>query len=314
MWMLALGGVFLATAQACVLCHLPDRDLAGRLAKLCSRVEARWKDCRASWSFPAFALDETSMNNVIEKTHRVLRVMEIKGSLSSLPLYRHWLQNTKLPAYSREALCAPACRGSTVVYNCSTCQELDVCCWPRKRCLPGSTPPPGLPWLRKSRSLGSQGSAPRSPGGCLPAGCSEPHGGVSRGRGPVTWKKKGRVKVSTASQPPVLKTMNPQLPLPSKGISQPLSSTPRGSVFQTRKPRRPLDPSVRGPPGTQAPHWKSPPSSPQLIRQEQPAAGSRKLSTEGKNPLLATPPTPPPACSRKAGAACPRSSSWPSCD
>ncbi|XP_032695957.1 transmembrane protein 95 isoform X1 [Lontra canadensis] len=138
MWMLALGGVFLATAQACVLCHLPDRDLAGRLAKLCSRVEARWKDCRASWSFPAFALDETSMNNVIEKTHRVLRVMEIKGSLSSLPLYRHWLQNTKLPAYTREALCAPACRGSTVVYNCSTCQELDVCCWPRKRCLPGS--------------------------------------------------------------------------------------------------------------------------------------------------------------------------------
>ncbi|XP_012915884.1 sperm-egg fusion protein TMEM95 isoform X3 [Mustela putorius furo] len=150
MWMLALGGVFLATAQACVLCHLPDRDLAGRLAKLCSRVETRWKDCRASWSFPAFALDETSMNNVIEKTHRVLRVMEIKGSLSSLPLYRHWLQNTKLPAYSREALCAPACRGSTVVYNCSTCQELDVCCWPRKRCLPGSTPPPGLPWLRSS--------------------------------------------------------------------------------------------------------------------------------------------------------------------
>ncbi|XP_047562242.1 sperm-egg fusion protein TMEM95 isoform X2 [Lutra lutra] len=131
MWMLALGGVFLATAQACVLCHLPDRDLAGRLAKLCSRVEARWKDCRASWSFPAFALDETSMNNVIEKTHRVLRVMEIKGSLSSLPLYRHWLQNTKLPAYTREG-------GSTVVYNCSTCQELDVCCWPRKRCLPGS--------------------------------------------------------------------------------------------------------------------------------------------------------------------------------
>lgn len=197
---------------------------------------------------------------------------------------------------------------------------------------------------RKSRSLGSQGSAPRSPGGCLPAGCSEPHGGVSRGRGkggrglvtseppstfphphprpptlclpsgPVTWKKKGRVRVSTASQPPVLKTMNPQLPLPSKGISQPLSSTPRGSAFQTRKPRRPLDPSVRGPPGTQAPHWKSPPLQPSTNHTGEPAAGSRKLSTEGKNPLLATPPTPPPACSRKAGAACPRSSSWLSCD
>lgn len=163
---------------------------------------------------------------------------EIKGSLSSLPLYRHWLQNTKLPAYSREGtdaardggaralgkggawpsgsppptppcLCfqlsarlpavsrkgkssedagiwgargEPGCcggnrgggggnsgrqsrgfprpssfplcpaGGSTVVYNCSTCQELDVCCWPRKRCLPGSTPPPGLPWLRSPSS------------------------------------------------------------------------------------------------------------------------------------------------------------------
>ncbi|XP_035922220.1 sperm-egg fusion protein TMEM95 isoform X5 [Halichoerus grypus] len=138
MWMLALGGVFLATAQACVLCHLSARDLSGRLAQLCSRVEVLWKDCGASWSFPAFALDEASMNKVIEKTHRVLRVMEIKGSLSSLPLYWRWLQNTRLPAYTREALCAPACRGSTILYNCSTCQEFKVRCWPRKRCLPGS--------------------------------------------------------------------------------------------------------------------------------------------------------------------------------
>ncbi|XP_027423349.2 transmembrane protein 95 isoform X4 [Zalophus californianus] len=110
MWTLALGGVFLATAQACVLCHLSARDLSARLAQLCSRVEVLWKDCGTSWSFPAFALDEASMNKVIEKTHRVLRVMEIKGSLSSLPLYWRWLQNTKLPAYTREALCAPACR------------------------------------------------------------------------------------------------------------------------------------------------------------------------------------------------------------
>ncbi|XP_034503032.1 transmembrane protein 95 isoform X5 [Ailuropoda melanoleuca] len=191
MWVLALGGVFLATAQGCVLCHLPARDLSGRLAQLCSQVEVLWKNCGASWSFPAFALgklrrpgtgratvatapgvgqpvasqpgpsvapsvhsppgthrplpvgellqalgrsgknhrslpvsaDEASMNKVIEKTHRVLRVMEIKGSPSSLRLYWHWLQHTRLPAYTREALCAPACRGSTILYNCSTCQE-----------------------------------------------------------------------------------------------------------------------------------------------------------------------------------------------
>ncbi|XP_026903586.1 sperm-egg fusion protein TMEM95 isoform X2 [Acinonyx jubatus] len=110
MWTLALGGVFLATAQACVLCHLSDRDLSGRLARLCNQVKARWETCEASWTFPAFALDEVSTNKVIEKTHRVLRVMEIKGSPSSLPLYWQWLQKVKFPEYTREAFCAPACR------------------------------------------------------------------------------------------------------------------------------------------------------------------------------------------------------------
>ncbi|XP_077602934.1 sperm-egg fusion protein TMEM95 isoform X1 [Crocuta crocuta] len=138
LWVLALGGVFLGAAQACVLCHLSDRDLSGRLARLCSQVEARWKNCRASWNFPAFALDEMFVSKVIEKTHRVLRVMEIKASPSSLPLYWQWLQKVKLPEYTREALCAPACRGSTVLYNCSTCESFLAHCWPRKRCLPGS--------------------------------------------------------------------------------------------------------------------------------------------------------------------------------
>uniref|UniRef100_A0A673US77 Transmembrane protein 95 n=1 Tax=Suricata suricatta TaxID=37032 RepID=A0A673US77_SURSU len=146
MWLLALGGGFLGTAQACVLCHLSERDLLGRLARLCSQVETRWKNCEASWNFPAFALDEVSVNKVIEKTHRVLRVMEIKGSPSSLPLYWQWLQKVKLPEYTGEALCAPACPlarlspagGSTVLYNCSTCESFPAHCWPRKRCLPGS--------------------------------------------------------------------------------------------------------------------------------------------------------------------------------
>ncbi|GAB5580451.1 sperm-egg fusion protein TMEM95 isoform X1 [Prionailurus iriomotensis] len=115
-----------------------DRDLSGRLARLCNQVKARWETCEASWTFPAFALDEVSTNKVIEKTHRVLRVMEIKGSPSSLPLYWQWLQKVKFPEYTREAFCAPACRGSTVLYNCSTCQSFAVHCWPLKRCLPGS--------------------------------------------------------------------------------------------------------------------------------------------------------------------------------
>ncbi|KAF6299988.1 transmembrane protein 95 [Rhinolophus ferrumequinum] len=146
MWLLTLGGVFLAAAQACVFCRLPARDLSGRLAQLCSQMEAQWKDCQSSWNFSAFALDEGSMNKVTEKTHRVLRVIEIKKSLSSLPSYWQWLQKIKLPEYTREALCAPTCPrvhlspagGSTILYNCSTCESFDVLCWPQKRCFPGS--------------------------------------------------------------------------------------------------------------------------------------------------------------------------------
>ncbi|XP_004857460.1 transmembrane protein 95 isoform X1 [Heterocephalus glaber] len=137
MWMLALGGVFLAPAQACIFCRLPAHDLSGRLAQLTSQMEAQWKEW-ASPDFSAFALDEVTMNKVTEKTHRVLRVMEIKGSISSLPSYWQWLLKTKIPQYIREALCAPTCRGSTTLYNCSTCEGTKASCWPRKRCLPGS--------------------------------------------------------------------------------------------------------------------------------------------------------------------------------
>ncbi|XP_070938383.1 sperm-egg fusion protein TMEM95 isoform X3 [Macaca nemestrina] len=131
MWRLALGGVFLAAAQACVFCRLPAHDLSGRLARLCSRMEAGQKECGASPDFSAFALDEVSMNKVTEKTHRVLRVMEIKEALSSLPSYWSWLRKIKLPEYTREG-------GSTTLYNCSTCKGMEVSCWPRKRCFPGS--------------------------------------------------------------------------------------------------------------------------------------------------------------------------------
>uniref|UniRef100_A0A4W2E6Z0 Transmembrane protein 95 n=2 Tax=Bos TaxID=9903 RepID=A0A4W2E6Z0_BOBOX len=138
MWTLALGGIFLAAVEACVFCRFPDRELSGRLARLCSQMEVQWKDCEVSWTFSAFALDDASLNKITEKTHRVLRVMEIKGSLYSLPSYWQWLRKTKLREYNREALCPPSCRGSTILYNCSTCQGFEVYCWPRKRCFPGS--------------------------------------------------------------------------------------------------------------------------------------------------------------------------------
>ncbi|XP_037666710.1 sperm-egg fusion protein TMEM95 [Choloepus didactylus] len=173
MWMLALGGVFLAAAQACVFCRLPAHNLLSRLTQLCSQMEAEWEACGASWNFSAFALDDVSLNRVTEKTHRVLRVLEIKGSPSSLPLYWQWLQKIKFPEYTRKALCAPACRGSTALYNCSTCRSAKVHCWPRKRCLPGPYSPPRL-----SRSSGSQDSAALCLRNSPASGCSEPRGGV----------------------------------------------------------------------------------------------------------------------------------------
>ncbi|EAW90206.1 transmembrane protein 95, isoform CRA_b [Homo sapiens] len=189
MWRLALGGVFLAAAQACVFCRLPAHDLSGRLARLCSQMEARQKECGASPDFSAFALDEVSMNKVTEKTHRVLRVMEIKEAVSSLPSYWSWLRKTKLPEYTREALCPPACRGSTTLYNCSTCKGTEVSCWPRKRCFPGS--------------LGSQDSAPLHLRSFPASGCSEPPGGV-----PPPPSKKWLVKTLKTSQPPALRALN----------------------------------------------------------------------------------------------------------
>nr|XP_021503793.1 transmembrane protein 95 [Meriones unguiculatus] len=135
MWVLALGGVFLAVGQACIFCRLPAHALPSRLAQLSSQAE--WKEW-APPDFSAFALDEETMRKITEKTHRVLRVMETKRSFSSLPSYWQWLQKTKIPQYTREALCAPACRGSTILYNCSTCEGAEATCWPRKRCFPGS--------------------------------------------------------------------------------------------------------------------------------------------------------------------------------
>ncbi|XP_059125441.1 sperm-egg fusion protein TMEM95 isoform X3 [Peromyscus eremicus] len=135
MWVLALAGVFLAVAKACIFCRLPTHALPSRLARLSSQMEMQWKEW-ASPDFSAFALDEVTMNKITEKTHRVLKVMGEK---------------TKIPQYTREAtplgpsfqlsVLPPAVSqkgGSTILYNCSTCEGKEASCWPRKRCFPGS--------------------------------------------------------------------------------------------------------------------------------------------------------------------------------
>ncbi|XP_032769310.1 transmembrane protein 95 isoform X1 [Rattus rattus] len=146
MWVLALGGVFLAVAKACIFCRLPEHALPSRLAQLNKQMVPQGKECASSSSFLSISTDEVSMNQITEKTHRVLRVIEIKRSISLLPLYWQWLRKIKIPQYTREALCAPVCPlfllspagGSTILYNCSTCEGKEESCWPRKRCFPGS--------------------------------------------------------------------------------------------------------------------------------------------------------------------------------
>lgn len=55
MWALAVGGVFLAVAKACIFCRLPAHALRSRLAQLNSQMEPQWKEW-ASPDFSAFAL------------------------------------------------------------------------------------------------------------------------------------------------------------------------------------------------------------------------------------------------------------------
>lgn len=55
MWVLALLGVFLAVAKACIFCRLPAHALPSRLAQLSSQMETPWKEW-ASPDFSAFAL------------------------------------------------------------------------------------------------------------------------------------------------------------------------------------------------------------------------------------------------------------------
>ncbi|XP_074081577.1 sperm-egg fusion protein TMEM95 isoform X2 [Macrotis lagotis] len=113
MWTLMFSYLFLSPSQACIFCRLPSRDLSARLAHLCDQISSEWRECKTSWNFSTFALDEVSMDRITEKTHRVMTVLEIKGSLFSLPSYWQWLQETKLPEYVRQALCPPACREYT---------------------------------------------------------------------------------------------------------------------------------------------------------------------------------------------------------
>ncbi|XP_050789311.1 sperm-egg fusion protein TMEM95 [Gopherus flavomarginatus] len=130
-------------ARGCVQCRVGHRDIPTRFARLCARyhqIHARPGCPSRPWdpeSFKEFALDEQAMNAVTEKTHRVLRLIEINQTLSDLPKFWDWLREVKLLEYTKEVLCPPACQGSALAINCSSCKKGKVPCWALKKCYPG---------------------------------------------------------------------------------------------------------------------------------------------------------------------------------
>ncbi|XP_025049563.1 transmembrane protein 95 isoform X2 [Alligator sinensis] len=127
----------------CVQCPPGRRGLAGRFARLCTRYEAG-REGRACSKYPwvgqtlrGFALEDQAVEVVTEKIHRVFRLMELGHNLSDLPVFWDWLHEVKLPEFTRDALCPPACRGTAWALNCSTCRRDKVPCWALESCYSG---------------------------------------------------------------------------------------------------------------------------------------------------------------------------------
>ncbi|KAH0626074.1 hypothetical protein JD844_000804 [Phrynosoma platyrhinos] len=121
--------------EGCMQCGAQFKNLKIRFARLCAQYRERFPHANCTkhpWgrgSVQGFALDEASLDLLLEKTHRVFRVIEINQSLSDFPKYWNWLHEVKMPEQSRE-------EGAASVFNCSTCLRTDVPCWDLKTCYP----------------------------------------------------------------------------------------------------------------------------------------------------------------------------------
>ncbi|XP_053119593.1 sperm-egg fusion protein TMEM95 isoform X2 [Hemicordylus capensis] len=124
--------------EGCLHCRDGYKNLHFRFARLCAQYQKRYNRTNCS-RYPwgrngsrGFALDELSLDLLLEKTHRVFQVIEINQSLADLPQFWDWLHEVKMPAESRED-------GSATAINCSTCRLAEVSCWDRKTCYPERT-------------------------------------------------------------------------------------------------------------------------------------------------------------------------------
>nr|XP_025043987.1 non-receptor tyrosine-protein kinase TNK1 isoform X2 [Pelodiscus sinensis] len=100
-----------------------------------SSLSMPWALGSSAWlDSAAEKADEQAMDAVTEKTHRVLRIIEINRTFSDLPRFWTWLHEVKLLEYSKEVLCPPACRDSALAISCSSCKKGKVTCWSLKKC------------------------------------------------------------------------------------------------------------------------------------------------------------------------------------
>ncbi|XP_038642793.1 sperm-egg fusion protein TMEM95-like isoform X3 [Scyliorhinus canicula] len=108
-------------AEGCMFCAFPHKSIKDRFERLC----AKYKE-----------LTETTNCTVYTDADLNKFLIEINQTLTDLPVFWNWLYGVKLPKLTQEAMCAPKCRASTTVINCSVCQEVELNCWNMKTCWP----------------------------------------------------------------------------------------------------------------------------------------------------------------------------------
>nr|XP_060638867.1 sperm-egg fusion protein TMEM95 [Anolis sagrei ordinatus] len=102
-------------AEGCLNCGAEFKNLRARYVRLCAQFQKQYPRANCTkypWGWKAvqgFALDEASLDMLLEKAHRVFRVI---------------------------ALCPPTCQASTSIFNCSTCRRAEIPCWDSKTCYP----------------------------------------------------------------------------------------------------------------------------------------------------------------------------------
>ncbi|XP_059831209.1 sperm-egg fusion protein TMEM95-like [Hypanus sabinus] len=130
----------LIESEGCMFCALPHKRIRDRFERLCEEYMKLTGSASCSKYTEAnlvkFQLDELSVNMITEKVHRVLRVIEFNQTLKDLPNFWNWLYEKKLPELTQKSMCAPKCRRSTTVTDCSLCLEVKVNCWKMKTCWP----------------------------------------------------------------------------------------------------------------------------------------------------------------------------------